>query len=137
MATKIRRIEYYHMTVIDEPGKAYDLLSKLAQAGVNLHAFSAIPIGPKQTQLVLFPEDPAILAQFAHEVSIELTGPQPVFLIQGDDELGALCDIHKKLSDANINVFRSGGVASHKGGFGYLVYVRQANFETAAQVLGA
>ncbi|MFH0944766.1 MAG: hypothetical protein V2A76_06170 [Planctomycetota bacterium] len=136
MSTKIRRIEYYHTTVTDEPGKAYDLLSKLSFAGVSLLAFSAIPVGPKQTQLVLFPDDPAMLLRFAEEVAIELTGPQPVFLIQGDDELGALVKIHQDLSEANVNVYRSGGVTDGKGGYGYLVYVRQADFERAARVLG-
>ncbi len=136
MTAHIRRIEYFYTTVKDEPGRAFDLLSKLAFAGVNLVAFSAVPVGPASTQLVLFPEQPEFLTRFAKEAGLTLTGPQPVFLIQGDDELGALCEIHKRLSDADINVFKSEGVADGRGGYGYLIYVRQGDYEDAARALG-
>ncbi len=56
MSTKVRAVEYFHVTVKARPGEAYRLLSQLAAADVNLLAFNAIPIGPEVTQLVLFPD---------------------------------------------------------------------------------
>lgn len=80
MALNIRRVEYFYTSVEDQPGKAYKLLSQLADIGVNLLAFTAI-------------------------------------LVQGDDELGALKEIHKKLFQVNVNVYASNGVTDGKGSF--------------------
>ena len=55
MTMNIRRVEYFHATVKDLPGEAYKLLAQLATAEVNLLAFNAVPVGPEQTQLVIFP----------------------------------------------------------------------------------
>ena len=64
-----------------------------------------------------------------------LHGPHRAFLVQGDDELGALVDIHSSLFDANINVYASNGV-SGVDTFGYILYVRPEDYERAASVLG-
>ena len=47
MSYRIRRVEYYHATVVDQPGEAYKVLSTLADLGVNLLAFTAVPAGPE------------------------------------------------------------------------------------------
>ncbi len=57
MATRIRRVSYFHTVVHDQPGEAFKLLSLLANQGVNLMAFTAVPVGPSQTQLTLFPDE--------------------------------------------------------------------------------
>ena len=89
MAYKIRRLEYFYAQVSDQPGAAYELLSSLAGLGVNLLALTAVPIGPEDTQLTLFPEDPHRLLDAAKKAGLPLTGPHPAILVQGDDELGA------------------------------------------------
>ena len=58
MAYRIRRVEYFHATVVDEPGEAYKVLSALAGLGVNLVAFTAVPVGPDRTQLTALPGGP-------------------------------------------------------------------------------
>jgi len=136
MPATIRRVEYFYTMVKDRPGEAYGLLSKLATADVNLLAFNAIPIGPEQTQLVLFPESVELLGRAAQRTGLVLTGPQRAFLIQGDDRLGAIAEIHRKLFDAHINVYASSGVTDGRGGYGYVLYVRPEAFQTAADVLG-
>jgi len=136
MGMKIQRIEYYYAMVADQPGAAYHLLSQLAGAAVNLLAFNAIPIGPAHTQLVLFPEDPVLLVKAAEIAKLTLLGPHHAFLIRGDDELGALADLHRKLADADVNVFASSGVTDGSGGYGYVVYVRPEHYEAAAKALG-
>jgi hypothetical protein len=136
MALSIRRVSYFKMMVQDRPGEAYQVLSALTGAGVNLLVFGAVPMGADHTELTLYPEDADRLAAASEKVGIPLAGPEPALLIQGDDQLGALADIHSRLYDARVNVFASTGVADGRGGFGYVVHVRPADFETAATALG-
>ena len=135
MAAIIKRVNYFYCSFEDQPGEAYKLLSFLSGVGVYLYAFNIVPIGPFRTQFTLFPEDSSKLIAEAKKANLNLDGPNPAFLIQGDDEMGALVDIHAKLFNANINVFSSTGVTDGKGAFGYVVYVRPEEFEKAAKTL--
>jgi hypothetical protein len=135
MAHTIRRAEYFSTTVRDEPGEGYRFLSQLAGLGFNLLAFTAIPVGPMHTQVTIFPEDVSKMADTARRVGLVLDGPHPAFLVQGDDELGALAGIHAKLYEAKVNVYASTGVADGRGGYGYILYVRPDQYERAASAL--
>ena len=136
MSTKIRRVQYFYAMVKDQPGEAYRLMTQLASSEVSLMAFKAIPMGPELTQLVLFPDDVERLARAAERTGVVLTGPHNAFLIHGDDRLGALVDLHQRLSDAHVNVYASDGVTDGRGGYGYVLYVRPDEYETAAGILG-
>lgn len=136
MALRISRSSYYNTTVQDRPGEAYRLLSQLSTGKVNLLAFNTIPAA-SHTQLVLFPDDGDALLRAAAKLGLTMSGPYPALLVQGDDELGALVDIHGALYDGDINVVASAGVSSGKGTFGYVIYVRPEEFERAAQILDA
>ena len=136
MSTKMRRVQYFYAMIKDEPGAAYRLLTQLASAEVNLLAFQAIPMGPGLTQLVLFPERVERLADAAERTGIVLTGPHTAFLVQGTDRLGALIDLHEKLSESRVNVYASYGVTDGQGGYGYVFFVRPDDYERAAGVLG-
>ncbi|MFC1523858.1 hypothetical protein ACFL6N_03615 [Thermodesulfobacteriota bacterium] len=135
MAFTMRQVEYYFTTVKDQPGEAYELLSLLEDMGVNLLAFTAVPVGPNSTQLTLFPEDPLHLKSQTGKSGMTLDGPHLAILVQGDDELGALVEIHRKIFEAQVNVYASSGVADNKGSYGYLIYVKPDDFERAAQAL--
>lgn len=136
MSFSIRRVDYLYATVKDQPGEAYKLLSQLAALGVNLLAFSAIPIGPMRTQLTLFPEHTPQLMEAARKAGFGLDGPHRALLVQGDDELGALADVHEKLYEANINIYASSGVSDGRGSYGYIIHVRPEEYEAAARALG-
>jgi hypothetical protein len=136
MAYRIRRVEYAYANVRDEPGAAYRILSQLAGLGVNLLAFTAVPTGPNRAQLALFPEDPDKLRAAARSAGLVLDGPHHALLVQGDDELGALAGVHQRLFDAGVDVYAATGVTDGRGSFGYLVYVREDEFEKAAAALG-
>jgi len=136
MSAKVRAIEYFTATAQGTPEGAYELLGLLATSGVNLLGFNAIPVGLHATQLVLFPEDGARLAQVAREQQLSLAGPDRALLIQGDDELGALAQIHRRLASAGVTPYASSGLADGRGGFGYVVYVRPDEFADAARALG-
>jgi hypothetical protein len=77
---------------------------------------------------VLFPEDEDAMVREGEKLGLTMTGPYPAFLVQGDDELGALVDIHCALYDGDINVVSSIGVSSGQGNFGYILYVRSEDF---------
>jgi hypothetical protein len=135
MSTNIRTVEYFYTTVRDRPGEAYRTLSDMAAGEVNLLAFNAIPMGPDITQLVLFPESSGRLLEMAERSGLVLEGPSRAFLIQGDDKLGSLVEIHQKLADGRVNVAASTGVTDGRGGYGYVVHVRAEDFDQACSVL--
>lgn len=136
MTSKIRRVDYFYATVEDESGEGFELLTRLAELGINLLAFTAIPVGPTRTQLAIFPEDTARMQAAARQAGLQIDGPHPALLVQGDDELGALARVHRKLSAAGVRVYASSGVTDGKGSYGYVVYVRPAELERAAGALG-
>jgi hypothetical protein len=136
MAVTIRRVAYFYAVVDDKPGEAYQLLAHLASADVNLLAFNGIPLGMEKTQLVVFPEDEARLMHVAAQEGLRLSGPNHAFLINGDDQLGALIDYHRKMYEAGVNVVCATGVTDARGGFGYIIYVRHEEFDRAAAALG-
>ena len=136
MAYRIRRVEYFHATVVDQPGEAYEVLSALAGLGVNLLAFTAVPVGPDRTQITLFPEDPGKLKSEAQKAGMARDGPQRALLVQGDDELGALATVHEKIYRSNVNVYASSAIADGAGKYGHLIYVRPEDYERAAKALG-
>ena len=132
----VRRAAYFQATVRDQPGEAYKLLSQFVDLGINLLAFTAVPAGPSSTQLTIFPEDSEMLLNIAKQAGLGLDGPNSALLVQGDDRLGALADVHAKLFEANVNVYASSGVTDGRGGYGYILYVKPDEFERAAAALG-
>jgi hypothetical protein len=135
VALTVRRVEYYYANVRDELGAAYRVLAELAERGVSLLAFTAVPSGPTLAQFSLFPEDPPKLVAEARTAQLALDGPHNAFLVQGDGELGALARVHQRLFDAGVNVYASTGVTDGRGAFGYVVYVREDQFDQAARAL--
>ena len=131
----IRRVKYYTANVADRIGSAYQVLSELAKSENNLLAFSCIPVGPSNLQVTLFPDDPEKLERTSGRMGLSLMSPQHAFLVQGDDEIGALTDVHRRLSDAQVDVYAANGVADAAGSFGYLIYVRPDDYERAAGIL--
>ncbi len=136
MGVQVRAVDYFTTTLHGPSEAAYQLLNRLAGGGVSLMAFNAIPVGLGSIQLVLFPEDSALLEAVAGEQKLDLSGPDCALLIQGDDELGALARIHQQLADADVQPYASAGLTDGHGGFGYVVYVRREQFAKAAQALG-
>jgi hypothetical protein len=135
MAFAIRPVEYYYVNVRDELGAAYGVLSQLAERGVNLLAFTAVPSGPMLAQFALFPEDPGKLRAEARAAGIALDGPYHALLVQGDDELGALASVHERLFQGGVDIYASAGVTDARGSFGYVVYVREDQIQRAISAL--
>jgi hypothetical protein len=135
MAYSIRSAEYYSTTIVDRPEEAYEFLSGLTDLGISLLAFAAVPVGPGHVQLTLFPEDPSRLEVESGRAGLKLDGPHQAILVQGDDELGALARIHRRLAEASVDIYSSNGVTDGQGSFGYVIYVRENQFDQALQAL--
>ena len=136
MACRISRVEYFHTTIQDRPGEAYKFLSQLALLRINLLAFSAIPVSATDTQLTIYPENPKFMKNEASRAGLYLEGPYSGLLVQCDDRLGALADIHLKIYEADVNVKSASGVTDGRGAFGYVIHVEPEDFDTAAAALG-
>jgi hypothetical protein len=135
MAFDIQRVEYYHIIVEGHAGEGSKLLAVFAGVGVNLLAFKAVPLEPRRTQFTLFPDDGSKMNDGAKKAGLNLDGPHSALLIQGDDESGALADIYEKLSQADIHVYESSGIANIKGGYGVILYVKPEECEKAIAAL--
>ncbi|MBM4129421.1 hypothetical protein FJ250_00105 [bacterium] len=136
MAARIYPVDYYYTTVEDRPGQGCRFLRALAAEDVNLVAFNAFPVGRERTQLVIYPLNPIWLGDFARHEGLVLQGPHHAFIVQGDDELGALVSIHEKLCDADINVSSANGITDGRGGYRYIMHVHPEDWERAMAVLG-
>lgn len=137
MAVTVRKVDYFYVKVGDKPGQGYKIISLLKENEIDLVAFTAFPSARGQAQLDFIPKDPARLQSVAASARIKLTGPKKAFLVQGEDRVGAIAELHKKLADARINVYAGNGVADGTGRFGYIFWVKPKKFDEAAKVLGA
>ncbi len=135
MAANIYSVDYYYTTVEDQPGLGCKFLEMLACQDVNLLAFNAFPVGRDRTQLVIYPLNTTWLADLARHEGLRLVGPHHALLVHGDDELGALVDIHKGLCDADINVSSANGISDGRGGYRYIMHVHPDDYERTLEVL--
>lgn len=135
MALDILQVEYYNITVEDQIANASKLLSTIAGAGVDFHAFKAIPVKPNRTQFTLFAKDSSKMTDAAKKSGLELDGPYFALLIKGDEKSGALADIYKKLSRAGIQVDEACGIADINTGYGVILYLKQEDCGKAMTVL--
>jgi len=136
MACNISKVEYFDTTIIDRPGEAYKFLSQLALLKINLLAFTATPVSAVDTRLTIFPENPKFMKNEAARAGLYLEGPHPALLVQCDDRLGALADIHLRIYEADVNVESASGVTDGRGAFGYVIHVKTEDFDKAAAALG-
>ncbi len=125
------------MTVPDAPGEGERILSALKDGGVNLLAFLGFPLGGGQSQIDIVPEDPESLVEAAERAGITLSGAKRAVLIQGDDRVGAVADITAKLAEANINLTAAAAASAGSGRYGMIVWVPAAEYQCAAEALGA
>jgi len=137
MADTVRRVEYQYVTVPDTPGEGHRVLSGLKDRGVDLLAFLGFPAGSGRSQLDLVANDPEALRRAAQGAGITLSEPKWAFLVQGDDRLGAVADTTAKLAAAEIEITAAAAVGDGSGRYGMIVWVPAADYEQAAEALGA
>lgn len=135
MAETIRRVDYFYILTPDKPGEGARALATLREAGINLLAFTGFPKG-RGSQLDFVPADPAAFVQAAKKARWKLSPRKTVFLIEGEDRVGALADIAARLAAAKINVTATDAICAGAGRYGALIWVKPRDVKRAAQALG-
>jgi hypothetical protein len=136
MADTIQRVEYFYLQVPNKAGEGSRFLTALHEAGINLLAFSGFPEG-RGSQLDFVPADPTAFKQFARTAKWKLTGPKRVFLVSGEERVGAVAELHRKLAEAKINVTAIDAVCAGAGRYGAILWVAPRDVSKAAKLLGA
>jgi hypothetical protein len=136
MADTIRKVAYFAVDVPNKPGEGACLLVGLADAGVNLLAFSGFPSGRK-SQLDIIPEDVAVFKNAVKAAKLK-TRPQKFgFLVQGDDRKGAVAELLKTLSEKKINVTALDALSAGAGRYAAILWVATKDVNKASKALGA
>jgi len=135
MALDVIKIDYYNITIDGQITSASALISTIVGAGVDFHAFKAIPVKPNRTQFTLFAKDISKLTDGAKRSGLKLDGPYAALLIKGGEEPGALADIYKKISQAGIQVAEACGIADINAGYGVILYLDEEDCDKALTAL--
>lgn len=135
MPETIRRVDYYYVTAPDKPGEGARIFSALRDAGVNLLAAHAFPTARK-SQIDVVPADTVAFLSAAKNAGLKLSKPKAMFLIEGDDRVGALTSTLSRLGTAGINVTALTAVRTGAGRFGALLWVNAKDVRKAAETLG-
>ncbi len=135
MEDTIRRVDYYYIEVPDRSGEAFRVLTGFKDAGVNLQAYCAFPIGSGKSQMDLVPENPTAFQQAAARLGLSLVGPKRAFLIQGEERIGAVAEVFEKLTTEGINVVGSQAVAAGSGRWAMMLWVKPADYDRTGRTL--
>ena len=136
MSDTIRKVDYFYTMVPNRAGQAAAILAGLADAGVDLLAFSGFPSG-RRSQLDLVPADSAKLKRAAKKLGIALSARKSGFLVRGTDRVGALKRVVGTLAKARINITAIDAVTAGKGRYGAIFWVKAASVAKAAKLLRA
>ncbi len=137
MAYRVRKVNYCKMTVPSRTGQAEAALGAIMEAGINMHAFSGFPLKAGKSQLDFIVDDSAAVQRLGKKSGWRLSKTKKAFLVQGNDEVGAIHKIFKKLSDEKINVTAADAVAAGVGRYGMILWVKPAVYTRAARILKA
>ncbi|PZP64470.1 MAG: hypothetical protein DI596_01895 [Azospira oryzae] len=135
MADVVRKADYFSMQIADKPGEGADYLKALKEAGVNLLGFTGFPSG-RRAQIDFIPEDTAKLRAAARKLKWKLGTKKTVFLVQGEDRVGAIYDLIGKLAEAGVNITALDAVSAGEGRYGAMFWVKPKDVAKAAKILG-
>lgn len=135
MTDKVKRIDYYYVQVPNQPGQAFEVLSKLKEAKVNLLSFTAFPSEAGNSQIVMAPEKPEAFVKAAERMGLHLSAKKEAFFVQGKDRPGALAEIFNKLNAAKVNVHASNATSAGST-YGFIFWVKARDMDAAAKALG-
>jgi len=132
MGRSIRRVTAAVMQVKDEVGELHRVLTVLKEAGINMMAVASQR--RRGTALMAIPENVNAVRELAADQGVHLTTRQ-VFLIEGDDRVGALVDITKAVSDAGINIEDIAALSAARR-YAAVITFADADLEAASKALG-
>lgn len=132
----VRKADYYTMKVSQRPGAGAQLLAAMKAARVNLLAFTGFPTGGG-AQVDFIPENSARFRQAAKKAGLTVSKRKTVFVVRGDDKVGALTGVLGRLAKAKINIVSLSAVTAGKRRYGMVLWVKKADVGRAARALGA
>lgn len=135
MAMTIRKVDYFKVGVADKAGEGARLLGILKDAKVNLLALTGFPRG-RRAQIDLVPQDATAFKKAMKKAGVALGGKKTLFLVQGEDRVGAVAEILDKLGAAGINVTAVDAMTDGKGRFGGILWVKPKDMAKACRILG-
>jgi hypothetical protein len=132
MGHSVRQVTAAVMQVEDRPGVLNRVLCVLRDAGVNMLAIASQR--RKGMALMAIPDDVQSVRKLAAEKGVHLSTRQ-VFLVEGDDRVGALCDITEAIADAGINIEDIAALSAARR-YAAVITFADADLEAAAKALG-
>lgn len=136
MPDTLRKVDYFSIQTANKPGEGARLLKGLKNANVNLLAFTGFP-NRRRAQIDFIPENTAALKAAAKKMGLKLGSKKTVFLLQGEDRVGALAEVFETLGAAKMNVTAMDAVVTGEGRFGAIFWVKPKDVAKAARLLGA
>ena len=131
-----KKVRYVALKVPSRAGQGAAVLEAVAEAGIDLSAFTGFPEGGG-AQIDLVTDDLAKLRRLAKARGWRLSAPKQGFLIQGRDRVGAVHRELRKLARAGINVTAVDAVTAGRGRFGMILWVKPRDVAKAAKALRA
>ncbi len=135
MTDSVRKADYFYVEVANQAGAGATYLKALSDAGVNLLAVTGFPAGRK-AQIDFIPEDTMAFRAEAKKNKWKLSARKTVFLVQGDDRLGAIHEVIGKLAAAKISITALDAVTAGAGRYGAMFWVKPRDVAKAAKILG-
>ncbi|MBI4192970.1 MAG: hypothetical protein HY525_20860 [Betaproteobacteria bacterium] len=136
MPDTVRKVNYYSIWVPNKPAQAFNVLSTLVSAGVNLLACSGKPRG-RRAEIDVVPDDARKFSNAVKKARLRFKREKIGFLIQGEDRPGALAEHLGKLGAVGINVTGIDAVSAGEGRFGAILWVNRDDVPRAGRVLAA
>jgi len=105
-------------------------------AGVNLLAFTGFP-SSGGAQVDFIPENGARFRRAAKQAGLRVSKRKTVFLVRGDDRVGALTGVLGKLAAEKINLVALSAVTAGSGRYGMIFWVKPGDVGRTSRLLRA
>jgi hypothetical protein len=137
MADRVLKAQYCYALVPNRVGQGAKILGALADAGVDLLAYSGFPAGGGRAQLDFVAARPARVKRVLQSLGLKPSATKRCFVIQGEDRVGAAHRHVARLAKAGISITAADAVTGGQGRYGMLLWVKPRDYTRAARVLGA
>ena len=137
MAYRTQKVNYCYVTVPRRAGQGAMILSEIKDAGISLLAFSGFPVKGGKAQIDLVAKKLSGLSGIAKRNKLRISKIKKAFLVQGNDEVGAVHKVLQKLAEEKINVTAADAVAAGKGRYGMIMWVKPKDYTRASRILNA
>ncbi len=132
----IRKADYFSMEIPNKTGEGARVLGALRDAGVNLLAFTGFPAG-RRAQLDFIPAETASFKAAARKLRMKVGSRKTVFLVEGDDRVGAIAELCDRIAAAGINMTAMDAVSAGNGRYAAMFWVDPRDVNKTEKALGA